>query len=274
MINNSLLDNVAITMTPSVSQHVMCNGCLTNGRLWDPEVTDAMLRPRLSLARWCRGPDPSLAALAPVCLSTRSFCPPGPGHQFVGIRAGLHPQTGHHGVWSPRFVPFPPIHIIHSWRLPGPPGGCQQITKVWVILYCTLARAVCSQLRLAGSRLPLWEDKLGLQSSKHQRNQFRNWQWLYLGRVRERDIGCGGSWGERCHSHMSLRTAQTSDNGGLIGKCFCFFSYLNSTCMSSCSFYFKIDIRHGISGRYQGVISGNGQTNEGISGHLRVQGVS
>ena len=170
MINNSLLDNVAITMTPAASQHVMAAA-----HKW------ALARPR---GDWCDVAAPSLARTEMPGPASRTrdsrprrpsvcrlaACPPGPGHQFVGIRAraGLHPQTGHHGVWSPRFVPFPSIHIIHSWCLPRPPGGCQQITKVWVILYCIPARTVCSQLRLARSRLSLWEDKLGLQSSKQQ----------------------------------------------------------------------------------------------------------
>ena len=181
----------------------------------------------------------------PPSVCRLAACPPGPGHQFVGIRAGLHPQTGHHGVWSPRFVPFPPIHIIHSWCLWRPPGGCQQITKVWVILYCILARTVCSQLKLARS-VSLWEDKLGLQAanSKHQRNQFRNWQWLYLGRVRERDIwwwAPGG--GDVTTSHRTarqvtivrLRQNYWSMTYGC-GKLLLLLRYLNSTCVSQVVF--------------------------------------
>ena len=151
MINNSLLHNVAITMTPPVSQHVMAatqmGACETQRWLmWCCGPVSRSLGDAGPRTRDSRPRPPSVCRLA--------VCPPDPGHQFVGIRAGLHPQTGHHGVWSPWFVPFPPIHI-HSWCLQGPPGGCQQITKVWVILYCVLARTVCSQLILARPRLPL-----------------------------------------------------------------------------------------------------------------------
>lgn len=83
----------------------------------------------------------------------------------------------------------------------------------------------------------------------------------------------------------SHQTAQTSDNGlaetellvnDLVVESFLLFTQVfeQHLCVSLSSFSSKIDIRDGISGHYQGDISGNGQTNEGISGHHQGQGDS
>ena len=81
-----------------------------------------------------------------------------------------------------------------------------------------------------------------------------------------------GAPGERDVT-TSHQTARTSDNGLAETKLvhgvlrLLLLRYLNNTCVSLSSFSSKIDFTDGLSGPYQGVISGNGQTNEGISGH-------